>query len=109
MLKVSQFVPPLGEGQPFVRSKVFPSPKTSLFPKDCLGENPLRTPFIFLSHGFVANAFCLTAKGWLDSHVNSYNASVYNVSNLNASHFNLGHGCPIEPMARISDRKFLGL
>ena len=43
----------LGEGQPFVRSKVFPSPKTSLFPKDCLGEIAaslaicLRTPFIF--------------------------------------------------------------
>ena len=32
----------------------------------------------------------------------------YNVSNLNASHSNVGHGRPIEPMARISVRKFLG-
>ena len=30
-----------------------------------------------------------------------------NVSNLNASISNVGHGRPIEPMARISDRKFL--
>jgi len=46
----------LGEGQPFVRSKVFPSPKTSSFPKDCLGQIAaslaicLRTPFIFFCH-----------------------------------------------------------
>jgi len=70
----------LGEGQPFVRSKVFPSPKTSSFPKDCLGEIAaslaicLRTPF-FLSHGFVANAFCLTTKVCPGSHASSYNAS----------------------------------
>jgi len=25
---------------------------------------------IFLSHGFVANAFCLTTKGWLEFHAN---------------------------------------
>jgi len=36
------------------------------------------------------------------------NASKLNASKLNTSHYNLGHGCPIEPMARISVRKFLG-
>ena len=51
----------------------------------------------------MANAFCLTAKGWLDFH-----AHKIKYQQIKPSHSNLGHGCPIEPMARISDRKFLG-
>ena len=77
----------LGEGQPFVRSKVFPSPKTSSFPKDCLGENPLRTPFIFFVTRLRANAFCLTTKGSLDSHASRYDTSSWNASKLNASRY----------------------
>jgi len=32
-----------------------------------------------------------------------------NASKSNANHYNAGHGCPVEPTARISVRKFLGL